>query len=227
MLAIALGAEGASMTLDGVFAIVGGVAATITLAAYLLIEVVKPWMRRRRMKHPCEANFNIISRSEGEITYAIQEDRGHQVKELVLPSQSEIPIEVIYLPKVAFFEESIAFGCEGEIEGKPYAIECFNRYTLMGKSQWIPGVDEGHTLNRHKFYQIVRKKPRNLGTHVLVGFKLKTENVGVFPMRLYFITDEVEGSADLTIRVEDNPKTPMQCVVKDHWDCYVYPNTPK
>lgn len=215
------------MTLDGPFAILGGVAASATLVAYLFIEVVRPVWRRWRLRHPCDVYFNIIGTHEGEITYAIQDDRTHHTKEIVLPTNSETPIEIIYRPKIPFFEETIAFGCEGNNDGKPYAKEYFNRYTVLGQSKWVPGRDEGHSVDRHKFYQIVRKKPRNLGSHVVLGFKLITEKAGVFPAKLYFLTDEVEGSADLTIRVEEKPKTVSRCMIKDHWDCYVYPSTRK
>jgi hypothetical protein len=205
--------------------IVAGVASVAMIGLYLFIEVGRPWWRRRVMQHPCNVWFNIMGPKEGKIAYAIQDDRPHHVKELVLPSNSEIEIELIYTPKLAFHEASIAFGCESDLEGKPYAIECFNRFVLegKGKSQWIPGKDEGHTINRHKFYWIVRNQVRNVGSHFIVGYKFKTESVGIFPMKVYFLTDEVEGSADLTIRVEENPNTPMQCVVKDHYECYVYP----
>jgi hypothetical protein len=227
MIAIAVAAGVSSTTLDGPFAILGGIAASATLIAYLIIEVIRPAWRRHVLRYPCHVHFNVIGRHEGEITYAIQDDRTHHTKEIVLPANSEVAIEVIYLPKVPFFEESIAFGCEGKNDGKPYAFEFFNRYTILGKSRFVPGEDDGHVLNRHKFYQIVRKKPRNTGTHVVLGFKLKTEKLGIFSARLYFFTDEVEGRADLTIRVEEKPTTLARCVLPDHYDCYVYPNIPR
>jgi hypothetical protein len=215
----------AAMSQDHVWVVAAALLAGGTFAAYLIVEAILPAIRKHRLKHPCEVHFNVIGRHEGEITYAIQDDRTHHVDELVLPANSEIPIEIIYLPKLPFYETKLAFGCEGNIEGKPYATECFSRFNLKGKSQWIPGVDDGHYLTRHKFYQMDREQHRNTGTHRVVGFKLKTENVGVFDARVYFMTDEVEGSAKLTIRVEEKPKTTVRCIIKDHWDCYVYPNT--
>jgi hypothetical protein len=227
MLAIAPSVEAGSLTHDGLFAIIGGVAATVTLGAYPFIEVIKPARRRRQSRHPCNVYFSIMPATEGKIDYAIQDERGHHVKELVLSENSETDIELVYIPKLPFYESKIAFGCESGIEGKPYAFECFDRFTIKGETHWIPGRDHGHSLNRQKFYQIVRHEHRNVGTDFVVGFRLKTEKPGLFPMKIFFFTDEVEGSGDLTIRVEEKPRTPMQCARKEHWDCYVYPNTPR
>jgi hypothetical protein len=198
-----------------------------TLVAYLIIEFVLPAWRRRRLKHPCEVHFNVPGRHEGvELTYAVQDDRTHHVDELVLPANSEVAIEIIYLPKLPFYESMIAFGCEGNIDDKPYAIECFNRFNIKGKSRWVPGEDDGNKLTRQKYYHIDRNEHRNIGTHRVVGYKLKTGSAGVFETRVFFMTDETEGRATLTIRVEDEPKTLMRCKL-DHWDCYVYPSTQK
>jgi hypothetical protein len=214
-----------SVVSDGFFSILGGIAAAVTLALYAAIEVVKPAWRRRQMRHPCHVWFNIMGPSEGKISYAIQDGRPHHVRELVLAANSEIEIEVIYTPKLAFYESTLAFGCEGDSPGKPYATERFTRFVLegKGKSQWIPGVDESDTIDRHKFYWIKRHEVRNIGTHFIIGYKLKTQSAGIFPMKVFFTTDEFEGSADLSIRVEERPNTPMQCAVKEHYDCYVYP----
>jgi hypothetical protein len=229
MLGIALGGGAASTMLDGPFAIAGGIAATVTLAAYIFVEVAKPAWRRCRLRHPCHVYFNIMRPNEGEVPYVQRDGKSHHLKELVLPPNCEVEIELIYLPKLEFFEAEISFGCEiDDPDGKPYAFECFNRFAMpgKGKGQWIPGVDEGHSLTRHKFYHIVRNRPRNTGTHRIVGVKFRTEKVGVFPMKLYFLTNEVEGEADLTVRVEERPQTSMKCQLKEHRGCYVYP-TPR
>jgi hypothetical protein len=226
MLATAVSSGAAATILDGPFAVVGGIAASVTLIAYLYIEVVKPAWRRHRLQHPCHVWFNIKGTYDGGVPYIAGDGKPHHLKELVLPPNYETEIEIIYLPKLAYFEFSIAFGCElSDDDGKPHAFECFNRFTIpgKGKSHWIPGVDDGHSLNRHKFYTIIRNAPRNTGTHFIVGFKFRTEKVGVFPMKLYFMTNEVEGEADLTVRVEERPTTSMKCCVKQHGECYVYP----
>ncbi len=196
-----------------------------TLLAYVFVEMIWPAVRHYRLRHPCRVYFNIPGLRERKIEYLRQDDRTHHTKELTLPPNAEFEIEIIYTPKLIFHEDSIAFGCESPLDGKPYASERFDRFTIVGKSHWIPGKDDGHTLNRHKFFQIARGKTRNLKTHFIVGFKLKTEKVGVWPMKVFFITDEVEGSADLTIRVEERPTYSCRCFIKNHGECYVYPTS--
>ena len=210
-----------STALEGPFAVIGGITAAAVLFLYVFVEFIKPIWRRRELRHPCYVWFNIISTSEGKIDYAAQDDRVHHVKELVLPTHSEVPIEIIYLPRIAYFEVEFAFGCETDVKGKPYAFECFSRFVTAGKSHWTPDKDEGHYVNRHQFYWIVRNRHRSPGTHRVVGFRVRTEIAGVFPAKVYFMTDEIEGSADLTIRVEDYPRTLMRC--SSHGGCLVNP----
>jgi hypothetical protein len=214
------------MSEDHAWIVSAAVLAGLTFIAYGCVEMILPLVRRYRLRHPCHVWFNIMRPDEGEVSYVQREGKSHHLKELVLPPNSEFEIEVIYLPKLDFYESEIIFeSSSSDIDGKPFAFECFNRFAMPGKGrgQWIPGVDEGHTLTRHKNYHIVRNRARNVGTHRFIGFKFKTEKVGVFPMKFIFITPEVEGNADLTIRVEERPTTSMKCYVKEHGECYVYP----
>jgi hypothetical protein len=214
------------MSDDHIWIVAAAVLAASTFVVYGLVEVVGPAIRRYRLRHPCHVYFNIMRPNEGEVSYVQREGKSHHLKELTLPPNSEVEIELIYLPKLEFFESEIMFGCEVESpEGKPYAFECFHRFNMpgKGKDRWIPGFDEGHSLTRHKFYHIVRNRTRNMGTHRIVGLKFRTEKPGIWPMKLYFIMPELEGSADLTVRVEERPKTSMKCYVKEHGECYVYP----
>ena len=180
-------------------------------------------IRRWRLRHPCEVDFLILPRDQGSHAYAIQDNKEHRVKELILPPNGVFEIEIIYLPKLPFFESKVAFGCEKVDPGKPYAIERFNRFIESGKSHWVPGHDPEDALTRTKMYWAKREEHRPIGTGIILGFKLKTKNVGTYPMILAFVTDEVEGSAMLTIRVEDPAKTPMVCCKKGHSKCFVYP----
>jgi len=216
----------AVMSKDHIWIVAAAILAGLTLVAYCLKEMILPRIRRYRLRHPCHVYFNIMRPNEGDVSYVQRQGKSHHLKELVLPANCEVEIELIYLPKLDFFESELLFGCEVENpDGKPYAFECFDRFAMpgRGKGHWIPGVDQGHTLNRHKFYHIARNRSRNVGTHRVVGFKFRTEQIGVWPMKLYFLTSEIEGSADLTVRVEERPTTSMKCYVKEHGECYIHP----
>lgn len=224
----AMAAGMAAMSQDHAWIVAAALLAAGTFVAYGCVEMLWPIIRRYRLRHPCHVYFNIMRPDEGEVPYVQRDGKSHHLKELTLPPNCEVEIELIYLPKLEYFESEIMFGCEtgqSSPDGKPYAFECFHRFNMPGKGKdlWIPGVDEGHSITRHKFYQIVRNRPRNVGTHRIIGFKFRTEKVGVWPMKLYFIMPELEGSADLTVRVEERPQTSMKCQLKEHRECYVYP----
>ena len=68
-----------------------------------------------------------------------------------------IEIEIECLPKTSFYEEAFSFGCDGEDNAKPFAIERFDRLIEVGKNCWIPGKDDGHSLDRHKYIVIQTK----------------------------------------------------------------------
>jgi hypothetical protein len=65
--------------------------------------------------------------------------------------------------------------------------------------------------------------PYAVGTHRVLTFRVQTRDLGVYPFQISFVTDEIEGSAELTIRVEDRPTTRMRC--HSHIGCWVRPNT--
>jgi len=177
--------------------IVAGVAAAATLILYVAVEILIPIRRRHRLRHPCSAEFLIVDKDQGLLDHAIQDDVEHRTKELVLSANSVYCVEIIYKPRLEYFESKIAFGCESDSPEKPYAFERFNRYIEKGKARWIPGCDLEDSLTRKKLYIARRDEPRNVGSEFIVGFKVQTRGVGTFPMNLYFITNEIEGKATL------------------------------
>jgi len=225
MVVIAVGAAvTAAVSDDHAWIIAAAILAGLTFTAYVVVEVIGPIIRRWRLKHPCHVYFNIPAPEEGVVDYVRQDTDGHHVKELTLPPNADVEIEIIYRPKLAFREIKFAFGCPLGSEGKPFAYEAFERFTIKGKSHWKPGEDEGHKTNRHKFYQWHRDEMRNTGSFFLLGFKLRTIQTGIWPMKVFFVTDEIEGSADLVIRVENKPTTSSKCFIREHRECYVYPS---
>ncbi len=213
----------------------GALLTIIVIALYCIAEFLLPWVRRLRLRHPCDCSFYVRSIEEGKLDYVIQDDVGHRVEELVLPSNKIVEIEIVYYPKIHFHETELIFGCGGAESEKPYATECVTRFIDVGKSTWVPGVDDGHSRDRHKFYHITRSKSRNVGSCFIVGFKLQTQRAGLYPAHVAWMTDEIEGNTLLRIRVEDAPSTYMNCTTKrtwaerrardgrDHWKCRLKP----
>jgi hypothetical protein len=198
-----------------------GIAAFLVL---LWVQFGRPLRRHIRLKHPCEVHFQIRSKDNRLQPYARQDGLGHRVKELVLPSFSEVEIEIGCKAKLPFNEKEQIFACDGERDKKPCPVEWVVHFVETGKKGGMPGTDEGHYIDVHKGYHRVTGTARNTGTHFVTGFKLLTKNPGRYKARLFFLTDEREGVADLSILVEDDPQTCMVC--DEHWECGISP-TPR
>jgi hypothetical protein len=210
-------------TMTGYWPAIGAVAGSLGLLILIWAQIIKPLYRLWRMSAPCEVHFTILPLSQVRLDYVLQDDRGHHVKELVVPANSIVEVEIEIVPKTTFHEDNISFGCEGSDDVKPYVLERFDRLIEPGKGKcnWIPGKDDGYSLDRHKYIQIRTNKTRSRGSRLPLGFKLQTRAVGIYPANLFFFTDEGTPAANLTIRVEDRPRTKMKCI--SHWGCYVTP----
>jgi hypothetical protein len=171
------------------------------------------------------AFFTILPLHQVRLDHVLQDDAAHHVKELVVPANSIIEIEIESVAKTTFHDDSWTFGCDGADDAKPYAIERFDRLIDIGKRNWIPGKDEGYSLDRHKYLRIPTDRTRSKGARLQLGLKLQTRAEGVYPANLFFFTDEGTRAAHLTIRVEDRPRTKMKCIA--HWGCYVTPMGPQ
>ncbi len=216
--AVALALVAMSWEIKSNWEVLAAVAAVAVLGLSLWETVVAPWMRRRNLKHPCNAYFHIRELNKGALDYAIQDDKAHNVKELVLPSNSIVEIEVAYYPTIAFHVDETVFECEGDIESKPIVESAIAPFVLKGN---FPAVTE--YWNRHGGYHYSsRYSGRAVNSCYTKGFKLQTKKPGVYKAWIGFLTDQIDGDAkDLTIRVEDNPSTRMKCTI--HWGCKIRP----
>src|ERR1043166_4813876 len=67
-------------------------------------QIVRPRLRRRKLKQPFRAYFLVTSLERFPLDYVPQDDREHYVKELVVPPNSEIPIQIVLEPRVSFLQ---------------------------------------------------------------------------------------------------------------------------
>lgn len=218
---------GLSILGEGGWQTAGAMASVLVLGFVVWEWVLYPLQRRIRLRRPCRAHFVIRELERVPLPYVVQDSDMHQVRELVLPANSCVDIEIGYFPSIHFHEVAFIFACEGKEGDRPFAKERFTRFVKVGKSRWVPGTDATDTVDVHNYYHVSRDAPRNIGTHFVTGFRLQTLGAGIYSVTLTFLTDEVEGvSKRLTIRVEDKPKTRMRCYMRGHLGCFVRPRIP-
>jgi hypothetical protein len=86
------------------------------------------------LKQPFDAYFLITSLARFPLPYALQDDKEHFVKELVVPPNTEVPIQIVLEPKVSFMQHELSFGCDESLadENKPSATEYFVPFVMKG-----------------------------------------------------------------------------------------------
>jgi hypothetical protein len=191
-------------------------------------QIVRPRLRRRKLKQPFRAYFLVTSLERFPLDYVLQDDREHYVKELVVPPNSEIPIQIVLEPRVSFLQRELYFGCDEHLvdKEKPRATEYFVPFVIEGvRGRGKPDADHpGHYIDYNGFYHVREDYLYTKDTRV-IGFKLRTGATGTYPAQIYTQTDDVRGRAELTIKVERPAKTKMRCVMKAHRSkgCVVVP----
>jgi len=133
-------------------------------------------------------------------------------------------------PRLDFLESEFAFGCDlhENLDTKPFAVEFVSRFVDKGKrtaspDPSSPNYDVNHYTDRDQYYHIVKQeKQRSVGQHFIVGFLVKTREVGVYKPEVWITTEEMQGiHRDLVIRVEHPQKASMKC--SRHWFCNIRP----
>jgi hypothetical protein len=191
-------------------------------------QIIRPWLRRRKLRQPFRAYFLVTSLGRFPLDYILQDDHEHYVKELVVPPNSEVPIQVVLEPRVSFLQRELYFGCDEHLvdKEKPRATEYFVPFVIEGvRGRGKPDAGHpGHYIDYNGFYHVREDYLYTKDTRV-IGFKLVTGAIGIYPAQIFTQTDDVRGRADLTIKVERPAKTKMRCVMKAHRSkgCFVVP----
>lgn len=185
----------------------------------LHVQVVRPWCRRRKLSRPFRAYFLIPSLRHFPLNYVLQDERAHFVKELVVPPNSEISIQIVLEPRLSFMQHELYFGCDESLmdENKPRATEWFVPFVREGvrRSGKPDAQHPGHYTDYNGFYHVRENFLYTRDTRV-IGFKLLTGASGTYSAQIYTVTDDVRGRADLFIRVEHPATTKMRCYNKGH-----------
>jgi hypothetical protein len=200
--------------------IISAFVAVIALSAFVYVNIIRPRLRRWRLRQPVEPFFRITSLNLGITTYATQDSEQHEIKELVLKSHSTANILILLIPKVPFRSSNMTLEIGGRalLDTKPYITESFNPFIKEGAGKRVvPGESNNkHYIDIYHHYHAKQDRTWTVGNDVVAGFILKTRDSGVFPLVIRFSGEDVEGRVKLTIRVEDSPTTSMRCVSRKH-----------
>jgi hypothetical protein len=206
---------------DPLAKIIAGCALLVGCATFALVYTINvglPRRRRKEFEHPGTAYFLVPSRRNHSCDYAIQDDDEHVLKELTLPSNSEITVDFVidFSTPISYSELSIE--CQGPVETKPYGIRYFNRFVEDGQEIEISPNTPGsqHYRDKHKVYHA--KGDRTFPpTRIAVAFVIKTRDPGTYPVIFGLIGSEVIGTiGNLFITVEDVATVKMRCVDPAH-----------
>ncbi|NJO34444.1 MAG: hypothetical protein HC869_16275, partial [Rhodospirillales bacterium] len=132
------------------------IAVAIAAGALLVavhVQYVGPWLRARKLKAPCDVRFVIREHRHVQLPHVIQDDDRHIVDELVLPSNSVVEIELGYRPRIPFKLVELVFGCEGDLDAKPFVVEALDRFSPTHTS--TPSKGE-HKRDIYKFWHVTR-----------------------------------------------------------------------
>src|SRR5260221_2920418 len=195
----------------------------VVLAILIWVQFVRPWWRRKTLLTPGTIRFIITSRNRRILPYASQDDREHFVNEMIVPSNSEIPIELTFTPSLHFSSTELIFGFIGEnLEEKPHVENYFTPFIIRGTMrEGSPENNDNHYVDHHQHYHIKATRSYSVGTDFAFGFIVKTHNPGIYDAQITFSGDEAEGNLTLKVRAENEPRAPMQCVMKGHKNCVI------
>jgi hypothetical protein len=208
--------------------IISAVLSGTVVSLIVYTQIIRPWWRRQKLRRPFEAYFLITSLGRFPLNYVLQDDNEHYVKELVVPPNSEIAVQIVLEPTVSFMQHELYFGCGEHLvdANKPCATEYFVPFVVKGvRGSGKPdAAHPGHYIDYNGFYHVRENYLYTKDTRV-IGFKLQTKAPGIYAAQIFAVSDDVRGRADLTIRVEQPVRTKMRCHMEAHQvrGCFITP----
>ena len=200
---------------------IGALLAGAVLFITLWVNFVRPVLHRRMLKRPANAYFHIRAVQDGTpLGYVHQNDQAHDVKELVLPANADVEIEVAYVVTMPFSLNEWVFGIEGEPGIKPEIRQKLAPFVAKRVEDDEDPRRQDYWDRKGNYHSVPVRGGRSVGSCYTAAFLLRTNSGGVFKASLGFLTNEVDGTLDdLVIRVEDRPNDRMRCIVPAHRPC--------
>src|SRR6266536_5695340 len=192
----------------------------LVLLAYLLKEFAFPIIRRWRLRTPCDLFFVITSKEKYILTYAIQDEvLEHTTRKLIVPSNSEIYVQILLEPRLAFTASQYFFGFKGSPSTRPLVKRWFIHFRKEGIKEGSPGNPPSHYIDHHDLYHI--KEPLDLPANdpFTTGFIVQTRGPGHYKAQLILYVEGNTRVLSLPFYVKDKPHGRMRCYL--HFFCHV------
>jgi hypothetical protein len=188
--------------------------------------------RKEELYDPIDIHFLVPSETQRLIHYAKQDDRDHLLNEVILRPHTTNLVEIRIHPRARFRTTHFLFGAvyddaDSQARAKvPRPIELVDVY---GQGLLEPGAKpnetHGHVINSRLQYRWNQELRWDAKTTIVVGIKIKTEDIGCYTWRITLVTgdDEDDIVRDLIVRVEEESDSVLRCVFGDH---ELHPVTP-
>lgn len=169
---------------------------------------------------PVDAIF-VVHKTQHHYTcqFAKQDDLDHELKTIVLPSNSTVIVDLVFKPRTFFRATEYYLGCDGDgANTKPVITRYLNRFIEKGDGkEIIPGPGNKHMIDVYGYYHKRDDQIFSVSTPIATAFVLETKSSGSYQFNINFTGDEFRGQIrDLMIVVEDTPKTVMRCAIRKH-----------
>jgi hypothetical protein len=194
--------------------------AGLSLATLWYINFLKPQVRRRALKGAIQTYFLVPLKAQHACSYANQDDEEHILKQISVPPNSELVVDLVMHIKVPISYSEWHIGFAGEMESKPYFSKYSNRYIAVGKGTEVdPSLKDSEDFIDKHFYYHVRRGARSIsaGTVISAAFTIKTRAAGLYPLRVIFVSEEdISEEASIFVCVESKPTLKVLCVDPSH-----------
>jgi hypothetical protein len=194
----------------------------LTVAVYILKEFICPLVHHYRLRNPIDLFFVITSIDRHKVDYAIQDEKEHRTKDLILPSNSKIYLHLVFKNKIAFTQNHFTLYFDGNSTKNPTIQEYYVPFIKEGVKTKSPYTDQSHYIDYHGAYHIDETKHRAKDDYSVYSFNATTRDAGTYQLILELSADGVSSRQSLVVYVQHRPQNKMRC--RDHWGCFISPD---
>ena len=210
----------------GALASVASLLATLGIGAWVIRDVRRLDVRRKRVKRPGEAFFVIPAVQYHNCDHAHQNEYEHNTKIIILRADTVSTVDLVIKSLVDFDTDQVYLGVEDNNFNRPCFIEVYNRFITTGyRRQTVPGDGTSYDyIDKYFYYHFVEHVQWPEGENKALGFKIKTGKAGRYKLNIVFLGAAVYGRVDdLTIVVSKEPREDICCCIPAYmgWNCAV------